>query len=133
MGEKVPLNGRTLLIVEDEAVILLDLEEAFKAAGFKVSTAASEEEGFKSFLAEECDLLITDFVLGKEGNGVDLIDRCFIHSKKPIPVILLSGTLPDARVAANRVLKMKGDSIIFLKKPVGPADLLPIVEKALRM
>ena len=81
-----------LLVVEDEALLLLDLESTLTEEGFGVVTASSGkaalaeiDEHFDSFAA-----LVTDIRLGRGPDGWSLAHR--IRELSPtIPIVYMSG------------------------------------------
>lgn len=83
-----------VLIIEDEALMALDLEALLEAEGAtSFSFAASQEEAVREALARKPDLITSDVALA-EGTG-PLAVSIIIEAIGPIPVIFITGT-PDA-------------------------------------
>jgi len=86
------MDGGTILIVEDETLILMDIEAALEEAGFAVTGMTRAESALAAFDAEP-DMfraLVTDIRLGPGKSGWDLARE--IRATKPaLPVIYISG------------------------------------------
>ncbi|TIS13181.1 MAG: response regulator [Mesorhizobium sp.] len=86
------MGGGTILVVEDEPLILLEIETALEEAGFAVSGLTSAEAALSAFDAapETIKALITDIRLGPGKSGWDLARE--IRAANPaMPVIYISG------------------------------------------
>jgi CheY-like chemotaxis protein len=55
----------TVLIVEDEALIAMDLQWLLEEAGYRVTSAVNGEEGLKLFEASSFDVVVTDYRMPK--------------------------------------------------------------------
>lgn len=119
--------SETILVVEDEAQLLLLVKNVLRRAGYTVLEAAGPAEAV--LVSEQhpgkIDLLLTDVVMPKM-NGKQLADR-------------LQGTRPDMKVAfmsgytANVVVHhgMVDPGFVLIQKPLTPAVLLAEIEKIL--
>jgi CheY-like chemotaxis protein len=89
--EELPKSPLHVLIVEDDAMLLMSLGEWFRDQGFDVVEAGSGEEALDEVLnGNEFDALFTDIQLGGTVNGWDIADLC--RSRWPqIAVIYASG------------------------------------------
>ena len=86
----------TILIIDDEKVILDMLQMALSKYGFTVKTAINGQDGIKQFDDGSIDLVITDIRMpGVDGNDVGKHIRG--SDKKFTPIIGISGTpwLPE--------------------------------------
>lgn len=93
------MEGRTILLVEDDP----DIRELFAlvlvAEGFTVLAVADPREALEVLATQPVALLITDYEL-PEMNGATLIARA--RELQPhLPIILASGHLDAAAVAAS--------------------------------
>ncbi|AZO58968.1 response regulator [Mesorhizobium sp. M1A.F.Ca.IN.020.06.1.1] len=86
------MGGGTILVVEDEPLILLEIETALEEAGFAVSGLTSAEAALSAFDAapETIKALITDIRLGPGKSGWDLA-REIRAVNAAMPVIYISG------------------------------------------
>ena len=116
-----------LLLVDDDADLLRLLSMRLKAAGHRVSCAASAEAALAQLALERPQLVISDVQLPGL-DGLTLFDR--IHASHPsLPVILLTahGTIPDAVEATARGV------FSYLTKPFDGKALLQKVDEALAL
>jgi DNA-binding NtrC family response regulator len=87
-------NRRTVLIVEDEALIRLDIALTLELAGFCTLEAGSSAEGL-AILAhhDEIGVVITGINMPGEMNGLALVRR-IIQAHPSICSIVMSGNAP---------------------------------------
>jgi len=86
------MKDRAVLVVEDEALILLDLESLLEEAGFRVVGVPSAEAAIEKFDAdaESFSALLTDIRLGQGKTGWELA-RHIRQANSTIPVVYISG------------------------------------------
>lgn len=102
-----------ILIVEDEALVALDLSMELEAAGYIVTGfVASGEDAVEKARTDEPDLILMDISLNGEMDGIDAAAR--ILEFKKIPILFMTGY--SRRDFANRVDKLA--PLGFLNKPV---------------
>lgn len=118
-----PLTGKRLLVVDDDALVLSSTSSILASWGCEVSTAASISE-VRRLLQQGgiWDLVITDYQLDNEGNGIDVISLIRQHHNRQIPCILISG---DIGPAVLKLASVGGHHL--LHKPVRPAKLRSLV------
>ena len=116
----------TILIADDDRSIRTVLTQALGRAGYQVRTTASVATLWRWVEDGEGDVVITDVIMPDE-NGLDLIPR--IRRIRPeLPVIVMSAqsTLTTAVQATQR------GAFDYLPKPFDLADLLAVVDRALK-
>lgn len=114
-----PLRGRSLLVVEDEPLIIIDIEFAFELTGAELTTTSLMEHAL--ILVEHDGLAgaIVDHAIGDEDSS-KLYERL---NARGIPfVIYTAHSLPQE--------DCKGG--ILVSKPALAEDLVAIVEGMLR-
>lgn len=80
----------TILIVEDEEILLRAMHLLFHDSGYTVASATDGEEGLKMAERLEPDVLLLDLLMPKM-NGFDVLKNIKANPKlKNIPVIILS-------------------------------------------
>lgn len=81
-----------VLVIEDEAMILMDVEAALEEAGFEVLTAANAAQALKIFDGKHAAsrAVVTDIRLGKGASGWD-VGRHVREAVPTMPVIFVSG------------------------------------------
>jgi DNA-binding response OmpR family regulator len=82
-----PLAGRSILIVEDEPLIALDIETAFERAGARVITANRHASAAALVEQDGLSAAVLDHALGN-GDSSDLCERL---GKRGIPFVIYSG------------------------------------------
>ena len=83
-----------MLVVEDEALILLDIETTVRDAGVAdVVAATSVEEAMAAIDAGSFDAAVLDLHLGRSGWSYDVAHRL---KQKGVPFIFSSGTVDVA-------------------------------------
>jgi DNA-binding NarL/FixJ family response regulator len=86
---------RTVLVVEDDALLRELLASALSQRGFTVDTAASASEAREVFHATDPDGMLLDVDLGSGPNGFDLADT-LLADAPGVGVVFLTA-LPDPR------------------------------------
>ena len=81
--------GGTILLVDDDPVLLHLMSGAFRAAGFTVFTADNGRKGVRMAAACRPDLVVTDIVM-PDLEGIGAI-RAIKQSPRPPKVIAISG------------------------------------------
>lgn len=120
-------GNETILLVDDESVIIELGREVLEHRGYRVITAFDGFDAIEKFRAQigEIDLVIVDLCLPKMG-GEELIAR-MLAERPEIPVILSSG-LPESE---SRYRNINFGSIAFIQKPYRPSELLTAVREVL--
>ncbi len=116
-----------LLLVDDDPDLLHLLTLRLRAAGYRVTTAASAEAALARISAERPQLVLSDVQLPGQ-DGLRLFDE--IHARDPtLPVILLTahGTIPDAVEATSRGV------FSYLTKPFDGKALQDKIAEALAL
>jgi DNA-binding response OmpR family regulator len=118
---------RTVLVVDDDPVILRLLEVNFEMEGFVVRTAADGLEGLATAKAESPDVIVSDVMMPKM-NGIELVRELKADpATARIPVILLSAKAQASDVRDG----MDAGADDYVTKPFEPLDLVDRVTKLL--
>lgn len=117
------LTGGMILIIDDEAAVADATRMLLETEGFEVLTAVSYDEAIAHIdgRSEGPDLLITDYHLGENETGLDVIRTVRDHRRAAVPAILVSGDTSD-RVPAHDL-----EHVIFLTKPADIDVLLSAI------
>ncbi|GJE01884.1 response regulator [Methylobacterium isbiliense] len=112
-----------VLVVEDEALTIMDLSDVLDAAGFEALQSASAERAL-SLLETRRDIvaLITDVELSGKTDGFDLA-RTAAHLHPGLPTVIVSGRAqpdPDRMPPGAQFIARpcRGDDILDLLKTV---------------
>lgn len=117
---------KTVLLIDDDKIGLNALSSVLTQNGMRVIQADSYEraEELVFDVGTQPDIIISDFRLAGQLNGIDLIHRLKQHSALgDTPAILITG---DTAVDVLRLLDKSGIPII--NKPVSTNTLLPIMQ-----
>jgi DNA-binding response OmpR family regulator len=120
------MNGKRILVVEDDAAIRRGLVDALSFAGYATLEASEGPAALASALESDCDLLLLDLVL-PGCDGLTVL-RELRGVRSPLPVIVLTARgAEDDRV---RGLALGADD--YVVKPFSIKELLARIEAVLR-
>ncbi len=115
-----------ILLVEDEAGLIITLTDRLQSEGFDVKTAAYGESGLALALAENFDLILLDVMMPKK-NGLDVCrDLRQKGISTPILMLTAKGEILD------KVLGLKLGADDYLTKPFEVIELMARIEALLR-
>lgn len=104
---------RTVLIVEDDPLLLMLLAEYLQGEGYSVLQADCATDAFAILAAKpHLDLLVTDFRLPGGVSGVRIAEPALLL-RPDLKVIFISGHAAEVREAGSALL----DSAPLLSKP----------------
>lgn len=115
-----------ILIVEDEAIIAMDLEDTLSDAGYRVIAAvASGEEALALCAEEKPDLVLMDVQLQGALTGIETAGR--LRESYAIPSVLLTAHYDPATLAAAQ----QAGIFAYLIKPYDQRELCATLTTAL--
>lgn len=115
-----------ILLVEDEAGLIMTLTDRLASEGFVVKTATDGESGLQAALSENFDLIILDVMLPRK-NGYDVC-RDLRQKSVNTPVLMLTAK----GETIDKVLGLKLGADDYLTKPFEVIELLARIEALLR-
>lgn len=119
------IEPRTLLIVDDDRLIVATLARQLRSAGYQVIEAFDGPTALAQCASAQPDLAILDYRMpGMSGMEVA---RALCESA-PIPIIFLSAYSEESIVSDA----IEVGALTFVVKPIDPQQFLPIVRTALR-
>ena len=115
-------HQRTVLLVEDDPIVLDAAVETLAEGGCEVRSASSYAEAIGALDDNpDVSVLVTDIVLEGSRSGLDLVEEA--HARRPdLGIIILSG---EVRPEAGRL----PDKALFCTKPCAPGALLTLVNQ----
>jgi adenylate cyclase len=118
----------TILIIDDDPVILKLVKDTLSTRGYQVITAPDARLGLRIMLKEQPDLAILDYLM-PDRDGLSLLkDIRAVPDLRLIPIIMLTGsTNPDV---VSKAIQLGVTD--FLAKPILIFQLLERVEKVLQ-
>lgn len=113
--------AKSVLIVDDEKLLVRTLSNALKEAGYRIAVAGSAEQAEKHVFGEPpFDLILLDNRLPKE-SGVDVVKRVRDRAVRSKVILMTAYETPDVKAEAKR-LKVER----YMKKPF---DLTALLEE----
>jgi len=120
------MNKVQILIVEDEAIVSMDLRYKLEALGYSVpAEIRSGEEAVDAASRLRPDVVLMDIRLSGEMDGIDAaaqIQRCF-----KIPVVYVTCHADENTLERAKTTKASG----YILKPFDDAVLREVVEMAI--
>lgn len=119
------MDGRTILVADDEAEIANLIEIHLLSEGYQVCKAASGAEALELLARHDIDLVILDVMMP----GVDGLEVLrTIRRDRATPVLMLSAKSEDV----DKILGLKMGADDYLTKPFNPLELVARVKAQLR-
>ncbi|MAG13135.1 MAG: DNA-binding response regulator [Spirochaetales bacterium] len=119
-------NHRRILVVEDDAVILMALCDRLRSEGYTVESARDGKSGAEAAAGSGCDLIILDIML-PEKDGLEVC-RYLRSRGVEIPVLMLTAR----NATSDKVIGLRTGADDYLTKPFEMMELLARVEALLR-
>ena len=117
--DRTGLQGHSILVVEDEPLIALDIVEGLQSAGALVLTAHSLQDGLKLAAQSELSAAVLDFGLGdSEGTTI-----CQCLKQRGIPLVFHTGYTPLPRACGSEIV---------ITKPASREQLVAAIQGLLR-
>ena len=122
----LPVASKTILIVEDEPIIGMELQESLSMEGYNVPEVVQNADSvMPSVIKHKPDLVIMDIYLKSFIDGIDAAQR--IKMMKDTPIIFLTAY-------PNESIRKKAMTIkpaAYLLKPIKMKDLKAEIDKVL--
>lgn len=115
-----------IMVVEDEAITVKDLQMTLQELGYEVPAVASTgEEAVQKAEEHKPDLVLMDIALDGEMDGIKAADQ--IRKRFDIPVVYLTAHADERTLESAKVTEPFG----YIVKPFNDKDLLSSIEMAL--
>ena len=115
---------RRILLVDDDAAVLLTLKAVLELNQFDVQTAGSAAEAIKKLATEVYDMVITDSRMETDDAGFHVIRAATQQTYRPATALLTAYPPRNVDWQNNGVQSL-------LVKPIGTQDLLRQIEALL--
>ncbi|MEN6370684.1 MAG: sigma-54 dependent transcriptional regulator [Armatimonadota bacterium] len=119
------MNGKRILIVDDEEGIRSVLTDLFEGIGCRVNIEEDGDRGLKLALSEDFDLVILDLSL-PGCDGLELL-RTLKESKPDLPVIMITGYAS----MKSALQAMRLGAYDYITKPFDIDDVQMVAERAI--
>jgi len=115
-----------ILVVEDEAIVALDIRTQLEQLGYTVvGTAAHVAQACQMANESQPDLVLMDIHLQGKGDGIDAAGK--IRRNRPVPVVFLTAYADSSTLARAKQVEPYG----YIVKPFNEGDLRTTIEIAL--
>ncbi|MDD1661341.1 MAG: response regulator [Methanomicrobiales archaeon] len=115
-----------ILVVDDEAIITMQLEERLSALGYEVAgMAASGEDSIEKARRLTPDIVLMDIVMPGKMNGIEAAKQ--ITEEMGIPVIFVTSYADDAIIEKAKAARPYG----YIVKPFNELEIKAAIEIAL--
>lgn len=118
--------GAKILIVEDEAALVVALRDRLRKEGYVVSAAKDGPSGFGLATSEKFDLIILDLML-PSGSGLTVCQK-LRQLGVDTPILMLTAR----RQTMDKVVGLRSGADDYLTKPFQMAELLARIDSLLR-
>ncbi len=125
------MEGRSLLIVEDDALLRELVAGALETRGFRVTTAATAADAMRAVHTVDPDGALVDIDLGEGPTGFDFADR--LLQQYPHVAIVFLTNLPDPRFADRDPNGLPRGVAYLRKSAISDVDaIIAALDSALR-
>lgn len=130
------MNGKRILVVDDNVVVLKALSMKLKSAGYDVLQATDGSAAVSAARTEHPDLIILDISFppdvahggGVSWDGFRIIEWLHrIDEAKTVPIIVITGGEP----AKYKDRAFAAGAVGFFQKPINNEELLAKIEEVL--
>ena len=92
-------NGKKVLVVEDEEILLTALKEELQTGGYEVEGAVDGEDGLEKAKSFKPNLILLDLVMPKM-DGMEMLQKLKADSTtRDIPVVILTNLSDYERIS----------------------------------
>ena len=120
------MSDVNILIIEDEALVALDIARQIKKLGYGVAGIKGEfEDAIKFLKIHSPSLILCDIMIDGEGDGIDIAS--YVQETKKIPLVFLSALSNRSTLERAKKTLPYG----YIVKPFNTHDLLSAIEIAL--
>ncbi len=118
---------RTILIIDDDQMILMILKQTLTKAGYRILTAISGEEGINQLANSQTDLVLTDYLMPGM-TGIEVLS--VIKQNYPaMPVIML--TAHGDIALTIKAIQLGAED--FIEKPIHSRELVEVIKRTLEI
>ncbi len=123
------MNGKTILVVDDEPPIRYMLDLKLRQAGFSVISASNGRDGYKLACEHRPDLVVSDYQM-PVWDGLEFCQQLAAGPETgEIPVVMLTARghkVPPAELEKTNIR-------CFLNKPFSPRELIVQIKELLQL
>ena len=115
--------AKSILVVDDDEMVLMALDELLSPEGYEVHTVLSGKEALEKLDKNDYHLLMLDIIM-PEMDGFQLCRKIREKERyREVPIVFLTAKSREE----DRILGLESGANLFLSKPISPEKLLGIV------
>jgi DNA-binding NtrC family response regulator len=118
---------KTILVIDDDNMILMILKQTLTKAGYRVFTVTSGEEGIALLATSQVDLVLTDYMMPGM-SGIEVLN-IIKHNQPLLPIIILTG---HGDVALT-IKAIQLGAVDFIEKPIHSKELIEVIKRTLEI
>ena len=126
MGTETELQGRQVLVVDDEAAMRTALEASFLRHGWRVATASGVQEAGALLNRAVFDLVVTDMRM-RDGDGLQVLSR--VRESAPMTAVILLTAYGNVTEAVESI---RCGAVDYLTKPAPFETLLAAAARVMQ-
>ena len=116
----------SMLVIDDEEIVLKSCRKVFTEEGFNVVTTSSPEEGLRLIKDSKFDVVLCDWKM-PGFNGMDVVEE--IDTRSPDSAVVMISGFPSVDRATEA---MKRGAMDYVPKPFTPQEISEAVSRAMR-
>lgn len=117
--EKIPTTkaGAVILIIEDDKEVCSSMCAFLEELGYVTLSAGCEDEALRILIREKSqpDMIISDYCLGQDSNGIAAAETVLAYLGKKLPVMIITGD-----TAPERIKEAASHGYQLQHKPIAP-------------
>jgi two-component system, sensor histidine kinase len=123
-------EGALILVIDDEVAVREAMDALLTGWGYSVLTAASGDEALTVLAQgkENPRMIICDYRLRGEENGIDVIRLLQVECQQQVPAVLITGD-----TAEDRLIEAQASGLVLLHKPVHNSKLRAVIVNSMRI
>lgn len=118
--------SETMLIIDDDEIVLRSCRRIFETEGFEVTTTANPQESLNLVSGKPFDVILVDWMM-PGFDGMDVVEE--IDKRSPNSTIVMISGHPSVGRATEA---MKRGAMDYVSKPFKPQEIIEVVKKAVR-
>ena len=118
--------SQTILIIDDDEVVLKSCRKIFSDEGFHVVITPSPDEGLRLVSDSSFDIILCDWKM-PGFDGIDVVEE--INLRSPASAVVMISGFPSVGRATEA---MKKGAMDYLPKPFTPEEITAVVKKSIQ-
>ncbi|MDA8402597.1 MAG: formate/nitrite family transporter [Desulfobacteraceae bacterium] len=118
--------SQSMLIIDDDEIVLNSCRKIFSSEGFHVVITASPEEGLRLASSSAYDVILCDWKM-PGFDGLDVVEE--LNRRSPESVVVMISGFPSVGRATEA---MKRGAMDYLPKPFTPEEIMDTVKRAVQ-